>query len=74
MHASLEPVVEQPVAASDLSSSSWLLASPAGAGRGASRRMPQVGQDVDATPFQFGGLRVLILVDHVLAEALRHQH
>jgi len=35
--------------------------------------MPEVGQDIDAAPLQLGGLRVLVLVDHVLVEALGHQ-
>ena len=36
-------------------------------------RVPQVGQHVYATRFDFGGLRVLVLVDHILVEALIHQ-
>ena len=35
--------------------------------------MPQVGQDGDTAPFQLGGLRVLVLVDHVLVDTLGHQ-
>ncbi len=48
-------------------------------GRGAARsprcrrRVPQVGQDVHAAPLELGGLRVLVLVDHVLGGALGHQ-
>ncbi len=33
----------------------------------------QVGHDVDAPPLDLGGLRVLVLVDHVLVERLGHQ-
>jgi hypothetical protein len=36
--------------------------------------VPQLGQDADAARFELGRLRVLILVDHVLAEALGHEH
>ena len=32
-----------------------------------------MSQDVDATPLELRGLRVLVFVDHVLAEALSHQ-
>jgi len=35
--------------------------------------MEQIGNNVDASPFDFGGLRILVLVDHVLVECLRHQ-
>ena len=35
--------------------------------------IPQLGEHVDAAQLEFGGLRVLVLVDHVLVEALRHQ-
>ncbi len=52
------------------------LAGPGGGaagGRTADRRVPQVGQDVDAAGLDLGGLRVLVLVDHVLVEALVHQ-
>lgn len=51
----------------------------AGAGGRAARRggagggVPQVGQDVDAAGLDLGGLRVLVLVDHVLVEADVHQ-
>ena len=37
------------------------------------RRVPQVGQDGDAAPLELGGLRVLVLVDHVLVDAVGHQ-
>ena len=52
--ASLDPVVEQPVA---------------------SRRRARatVGQDGDAAPLELRGLRVLVLVDHVLVDALGHE-
>ena len=53
--ASLEPVVEQPVASLGV------------------RRVPEVGEDVDAAHLELGRLRVLVLVDHVLVEALGHQ-
>lgn len=44
------------------------------AGRGAAGRgVPQVGEDVDAARLDLGGLRVLVLVDHVLVDALAHQ-
>ena len=52
------------------------LAGPRGgsAGRVAPvRRVPQVGQDVDTAGLQHRGLRVLILVDHVLVERRGHQ-
>ena len=51
----------------------------AGAGRrttdrvGGLRRVPQIGQHVDAAGLDFGGLRILVLVDHVLVHALVHQ-
>lgn len=45
----------------------------AAGGRAAGRRVPQVGQDVDAAGLDLGRLRVLVLVDHVLVEALVHQ-
>lgn len=45
----------------------------AAGGRAAGRRVPQVGEDVDAAGLDFRGLRVLVLVDHVLVEALVHQ-
>jgi hypothetical protein len=35
--------------------------------------VPEVGEDVDAARLQFRGLRVLILVDHVLVQALGHE-
>jgi hypothetical protein len=35
--------------------------------------VPQAGQDVHAPRFQLRGLRVLVFVDHVLAEAFGHQ-
>ena len=35
--------------------------------------MPQVGNDVHATVFDLGRLRVLILVDHVFVEGIGHQ-
>ena len=53
--ASLEPVVEQPVAAA------------------AGGRVPEVAEDVDAAHLELGRLRVLVLVDHVLVEAVTHQ-
>ena len=37
------------------------------------RRMPEVGEDVHAAHLDLGRLRVLVLVDHVLVEALGHQ-
>jgi|GEM_PF-5560799 len=37
------------------------------------RGVPQVGQHVYATGLDLGGLRILILVDHVLVETLIHQ-
>jgi extracellular factor (EF) 3-hydroxypalmitic acid methyl ester biosynthesis protein len=52
----------------------------AGPGCGAAGRVPahggvpEVGQDVHAARPQFRRLRVLILVDHVLGQALGHQH
>ena len=36
-------------------------------------RVPEVAEDVDAAHLELRGLRVLVLVDHVLVEALRHQ-
>ena len=51
----------------------------AGAGRRAAgrrvgvRRVPEVGEDVHAARLDLGGLRVLVLVDHVLVEALGHE-
>src|SRR5579871_6708939 len=36
--------------------------------------VPQAAEDVHAAPFEFGGLRVLVLVDHVLGGTLGHQH
>ena len=35
--------------------------------------MPQVGQHVDAAPLDLRGLRVLVLVDHVLVDGQCHQ-
>jgi hypothetical protein len=35
--------------------------------------MPEVGEDVDAAGLECGRLRVLVLVDHVLVQALGHQ-
>ena len=35
--------------------------------------MPELGEDVDAARLDLGGLRVLVLVDHVLVGRLRHQ-
>jgi len=35
--------------------------------------MPEVGEHRHAPPLQLGGLRVLVLVDQVLVEALGHQ-
>ena len=52
------------------------LARPGGraaGGRLLGRRVPQVGQDADAARLELRGLRVLILVDHVLGQAFRHQ-
>lgn len=37
-------------------------------------RVPQVREHGHAASLQLGGARVLVLVDHVLVEALRHQH
>ena len=37
------------------------------------RRVPQAAEHVDAARLELGGLRVLVLVDHVLVEALGHQ-
>ena len=37
------------------------------------RGVPQVGEDRHAAPLDLGGLRVLVLVDHVLVGALLHQ-
>ena len=37
------------------------------------RRVPQVAEDVHAAVLKLGGLRVLVLVDHVLLSALGHQ-
>ncbi|GAA3070789.1 hypothetical protein GCM10020254_13220 [Streptomyces goshikiensis] len=45
----------------------------AAGGRAAGGGVPEVGQDVDAAGFDLGRLRVLVLVDHVLVEALGHQ-
>ena len=36
-------------------------------------RVPETAEDVDAPHLDLGGLRVLVLVDHVLVEALGHQ-
>ena len=36
-------------------------------------RVPEVGEDVHAALLDLGGLRVLVLVDHVLVEALGHE-
>ena len=36
-------------------------------------RMEQVADHVHAAPFQLGGLRVLVLIDHVLVEGLGHE-
>ena len=36
-------------------------------------RVPEAAEDVDAPHLELGRLRVLVLVDHVLVEALRHQ-
>ena len=36
-------------------------------------RVPQPAEDVHAAHLELGGLRVLVLVDHVLVEALGHQ-
>ena len=36
-------------------------------------RVPQVGHHVDAAPLDLGGLRVLVLVDHVLVDRELHQ-
>ncbi len=35
--------------------------------------VPEVGQHMHAATFDFGCLRVLVLVDHVFVDALRHQ-
>ena len=37
------------------------------------RRMPEVGEHMPAAGFDFGGLRVLVLVDHVLVGRLHVQ-
>ena len=37
------------------------------------RRVPEVREDVHAARLDLGGLRVLVLVDHVLVEALGHE-
>ena len=37
------------------------------------RSVPEVGEDVDAARLEGRGLRILVLVDHVLVEALGHQ-
>ena len=42
-------------------------------GSAACGRVPQVGQHVDAAPFQLGRLGVLVLVDEVLVDAEVHQ-
>ena len=39
----------------------------------ASGRVPQVGEHVHAAPLDLGGLRVLVLVDHVLVDRQVHQ-
>ena len=45
-----------------------------GAGRAlVTRRVPQVGQHPHAAAFDLGGLRVLVLVDHVLVGGLREE-
>ena len=44
---------------------------PDGVGR--LRRVPQVGEHVHAAPLDLGGLRVLVLVDHVLVDRQVHQ-
>ena len=36
-------------------------------------RVPEAAEDVDAAHLELGRLRVLVLVDHVLVEALGHQ-
>ena len=36
-------------------------------------RMPEVGQHVHAAPLDLRGLRILVLVDHVLVDRQRHQ-
>ena len=38
------------------------------------RGVPQLAEDVHAAHLELGRLRVLVLVDHVLVEALGHQH
>src|SRR5258708_456764 len=35
--------------------------------------MPQPGENIDTALLNFGGLRVLILINHILVERLRHQ-
>jgi len=55
MQASLDPVVEHPVAAPSAAAA------------------PEVLQDVHASPLELGRLRILILVDHVLVQALVDQ-
>ena len=37
------------------------------------RRVPEAAEDVDTAHLELGGLRILVLVDHVLVEALGHQ-
>ena len=36
-------------------------------------RMPETAEDVHAAHLELGGLRIFVLVDHVLVEALGHQ-
>ena len=45
----------------------------AAGGRGGLRRVPQPAEDVDAARLDLRGLRILVLVDHVLVEALGHE-
>jgi hypothetical protein len=52
------------------------LTRPGGGAAGRSsvgRRVPQPGKDVHTAQLKLGGLRILILVDHVLGVALGHQ-
>jgi hypothetical protein len=35
--------------------------------------VPEIGEDADTAPLELGGLRILILVDHIFVGALGHQ-
>ena len=45
----------------------------AAGGLGGVGRVPQPAEDLDASRLELGGLRILVLVDHVLVEALGHE-